>query len=268
MQVVGRVDDRGTLVGEGADQPEDLAAGAHVGARRRLVEEHELRTVHERDRGVQPAPFTSRDLRAAAVEELGQAERVCLPRRCVRRARACAAPRGRRSTAGCRGRSASGTRPSPAARSPMSMSRAMRVAHDVDARDVDGAGVGSTETGDDRDERGLARAVRTEQAEDRARPRRRDRCRRGRRSGRTTSRTPSTTSIRGVLMPCAAGRAPAGRGCDAVVVRPGRRSSSARRRSHVRCRASHASAGAPPGSYSLGGEMPNRSCHTEQYATG
>ena len=76
VEVVRRVHDRRTVVGEAANEAQDLAARAHVGAGRRLVEEHELRTVHERDRGVQPAPFAAGDLRAAPVEERGEAERV------------------------------------------------------------------------------------------------------------------------------------------------------------------------------------------------
>ena len=76
VQVVRRVHDRRTRVGEAANQREDLVSRAYVGAGRRLVEEHERRTVHERDRGMEPPPFTAGDVGTAAIEQRGQAERV------------------------------------------------------------------------------------------------------------------------------------------------------------------------------------------------
>ena len=75
VEVVRRVDDRRPTISQTADEREDLVARSHVGTGRRLVEQDERRPVHERDRRVQPAAFTARELRGATAEEIGEPER-------------------------------------------------------------------------------------------------------------------------------------------------------------------------------------------------
>src|SRR5260370_1284308 len=65
----GRGDDRRALVGEAPDEGQDLAAGPDVGAGRRFVEEHEARSVHERDGGVEPSPLPAGQRQRPTVEE-------------------------------------------------------------------------------------------------------------------------------------------------------------------------------------------------------
>ncbi len=76
VQVMRRVDNRGARRGEAEHEIQNLFAGAYVGAGGRLVEQHELGSVHERDCGVEPPPLATRHVGRAPAEELGQAERV------------------------------------------------------------------------------------------------------------------------------------------------------------------------------------------------
>ena len=59
-QVVRRVDDGGAVAREVAHGLQDVLARRRVGARGRLVEDHELRPVDERDRRVQAALLAAR----------------------------------------------------------------------------------------------------------------------------------------------------------------------------------------------------------------
>ena len=123
--------------------------------------------MHERDRGVEPAALAARELaQRAPTEQLVEAERG--PDLVDRTGAGLGAPqarepgeeaqvvahRERRVHARLLGREADQL-PGP-----------LRGADDVDAAHVAPPRVGPAEPGDDRDQRGLARAVRAEQAED------------------------------------------------------------------------------------------------------
>ena len=141
----------------------------HVGAGRRLVEQHERGTVQQRDRGVQPAPLAARELRRRAGR--AAASRPSASATSSMRAAASAraqAREARRRTAGCRGRGAGGTRRCPAARCRSAGARPAATRTTSIAAHLDPPGVGPAQPGDDRHERRLARAVGPEQAEDRA----------------------------------------------------------------------------------------------------
>ena len=122
--------------------------------------------MQQRDRGVQPAPLAPRQLGRPPVEQCVETERVgdlvdALPllgaahsREAGEEAQVVANAERRVHARFLR-------------REPDEPPGALRRAHHVDPADVNGPGVGATQPGDDRDQRRLARPVRTEQPEDR-----------------------------------------------------------------------------------------------------
>ena len=75
-QVVRGVDDGCTLVGELADRAQDLAARLHVRADGRLVHEDQARAVHDRHARVEPALLPARQVRGSLASFLCEAEEV------------------------------------------------------------------------------------------------------------------------------------------------------------------------------------------------
>ena len=146
---------------------EDLGSGTNVGARRRFVEQDQARPVHERDRGVQPASLTARELGDPTVEEIGEPQRVHdLVDRMPQRLRPQTGKPAEelKVVADAQGRVHAGL----LRREPQVSARRSRATRDVDATDEHPALVRPAQAGDDRHERGLARTVRTEQPEHRA----------------------------------------------------------------------------------------------------
>ncbi len=165
VEVVGGIEDGGTVGGEPPDEFEQVASRRHVRTRRGLVEEQQRRAVEEGDCRVQPPLLSSGERARFAAEKIRDVERCgdqldavvqvpsAKPRDLTEEPHVVAYGDDRVDTG------LLGSEPDPT-------TSLVRGGHDVDAVHHDRAGIGPAKPGDDRHQRRLPRSVRSEETDD------------------------------------------------------------------------------------------------------